>query len=327
MPVSSSRMAARTQLGRSHKAVCKPRGSGQSGQVQIESESEEREGMIGVVRRLGEEMKRQPTQRELRAAIREEDCRRVFGDYCALLRAAGYRGQLRSKRVNADRRKEMLIDFGRVSGELGRFPSTGEYQRRGLFTYRMIKKVFSSWEQVRSESVALAGGPEKWKATLRTLALEKGLVTYAPRVDRPVCGTPLNYRAMLHEPTNEQGVVLLFGMMAEELGFIIENVRTSYPDCEGKRRVGVNSWQRVRIEFEFLSSRFKHPEEGCDLIVCWRDDEPARKGLEVIALEKVLKERKEGSPEMTKSLPWGRHTGRKAGKGASGKLKAVPRDD
>jgi len=80
-------------------------------------------------------------------------------------------------------------------------------------------------------------------------------------------------------------------MMAEELGFIIENVRTQYPDCEAKRRVGENSFQRIRIEFEYLSSRFNHPEDGCDLIVCWRNDRPHPK-IEVIALEKVLQDRR-----------------------------------
>lgn len=256
------------------------------------AEPDERSAMIGVVQRMGAEMGRQPTQKEIRFRVPHEECRRVFGDYCALLRAAGYRGQLRSKRITSERREEMLNDFGRVAGRMGRFPTTGEYQKHGLFTYRTFKKVFRSWKVVRNEFVAHTGGVEALPGTLRALTEKHGQMTYVCHPDRPVCGKLLNYRAMLHEPTNEQGVVLLFGMMAEELGFIIENVRTSYPDCEGKRRVGVNSWQRVRIEFEFLSSRFKHPVDGCDLVVCWRDDVPP-KGLEVMSLEKVLREKRE----------------------------------
>lgn len=252
-----------------------------------------REQLIQRVLDLAAKLKRQPNQKELRdvARIREDECRHVFGDYCTLLRAAGFRGQIRGKWIDPERTEEMLEDFGRAVGRLGRFPSIAEYCDHGLFTYHTFKKAFKSWENVRTEYVNRFGGKTEWPAKLRQLVRRRNLVTYPTRSDRPICGTLLNYRAMLHEPTNEQGVVLLFGMMAEELGFIIENVRTSYPDCEGKRRVGENAWQRVRIEFEYLSSRFRHPEEGCDLIVCWRHDKPSLKN-EVIALEQVLQDRR-----------------------------------
>jgi len=63
-------------------------------------------------------------------------------------------------------------------------------------------------------------------------------------------------------------------MVAKELGYMVEAVQTGYPDCEAKRQVGPNNWQRVRIEFEFESNRFNHPPEGCDVIVCWRHNWP-----------------------------------------------------
>lgn len=85
------------------------------------------------------------------------------------------------------------------------------------------------------------------------------------------CGLPLFGRSMALEPVNEQGVVLLFGEMAKELGFVIERVGTGYPDCIAARKVG-GEWKTVRIEFEFVSSRFDHDPKGCDLVVCWEDD-------------------------------------------------------
>ncbi|MEM2988122.1 MAG: hypothetical protein QXK26_03675, partial [Candidatus Bathyarchaeia archaeon] len=68
---------------------------------------------------------------------------------------------------------------------------------------------------------------------------------------------------------------------------------TSFPDCEAKRQMDRKGerWQRVRIEFEYLSSDFKrhgHPVEGCDLIVCWKHDWPECP-LEVIELSEVIK--------------------------------------
>jgi hypothetical protein len=99
------------------------------------------------------------------------------------------------------------------------------------------------------------------------------------RQDR-LFGDYLGFRAMSHAPTGEGGAMVLFGMVAEELGFRIELVTRSYPDCEALRRVvdpktGAVAWRRVRIEFEFRSRNFRdhgHDPRGCDLIVCWEHD-------------------------------------------------------
>ncbi|MBS0188954.1 MAG: hypothetical protein JSS51_12875 [Planctomycetes bacterium] len=99
---------------------------------------------------------------------------------------------------------------------------------------------------------------------------------YGPRIQG--CG-------LTHAPVNEQGVVLLFGMLAEKLGFEIEMVRTGYPDCEAMRKGKDGKWRRVLIEFEFVSSRFNHDPAGCDLIVCWEDDSNKTQ-LEVLELKK-----------------------------------------
>lgn len=90
-------------------------------------------------------------------------------------------------------------------------------------------------------------------------------------------GTPIDFRGLRHAPLNEQGVVYLFALVARDLGFTVEAIGTSFPDCEVKRRIDRKGarWQRVRVEFEYNSSEFKrhgHSIEGCDLIVCWKDD-------------------------------------------------------
>jgi hypothetical protein len=82
------------------------------------------------------------------------------------------------------------------------------------------------------------------------------------------------FRGLVHAPISEQGVVYLFGMVSNELGFIVEKVQRSYPDCIAKGRSArkPGRWLPVRIEFEYKSSDFDHPPEGSDLIVCWEDD-------------------------------------------------------
>jgi hypothetical protein len=107
-------------------------------------------------------------------------------------------------------------------------------------------------------------------------------------------GSFLNFRGLLHAPINEQGVVFLFGMICFQLGFIVEAVRSGFPDCEAKRRIDSKKdhWERVQIEFEYRSSNFRdhgHNPAKCDLIVCWEHDW-IDCPIEVLELKKVLSE-------------------------------------
>lgn len=104
-------------------------------------------------------------------------------------------------------------------------------------------------------------------------------------------GEFLSFRGLQHAPVNEQGVVLLFGMVAHELGFAVESVQTGYPDCEAKRRIGQARWERVRIEFEYKSRSFRdhgHDPNGCDLVVCWEHNYPDCP-IEVVELREAIK--------------------------------------
>jgi hypothetical protein len=116
---------------------------------------------------------------------------------------------------------------------------------------------------------------------------------HTPLKGRTRYGNPTNFLGLRYEPVNEQGVVLLFGMLARELGYIIEVVQKGFPDCEAMRLVGPERWQRVSIEFEFESRNFRdhgHPLTGCDLIVCWRHNWPACPShLEVLELANLVR--------------------------------------
>ncbi len=107
----------------------------------------------------------------------------------------------------------------------------------------------------------------------------------------PMYGAFLNFRGLQHAPVNEQGVVFLFGMVCHELGFVVELVRTGFPDCEAKRCIDRHrdNWERVRIEFEFKAANAKvHPISGCDLIVCWENNWPDCP-VEVIELRSAIR--------------------------------------
>lgn len=112
-------------------------------------------------------------------------------------------------------------------------------------------------------------------------------------------GPKINLDGLTYAPINEQGVVLLFGMICKKLGFSVETIRQAYPDAividyrtSGRGGRGL----RKSIEFEYSSSSFgrqKHNPADCDIVVCWEHDwEGAPEKLEIIELSSVIPELK-----------------------------------
>lgn len=120
---------------------------------------------------------------------------------------------------------------------------------------------------------------------------------------RAIVGKPINFRGLVFSPINEQGVVYLFGLVAEDLNIRVESVQQGYPDCTGIRCLGKGRWERISIEFEYRSSSFDHDPKGCDIIVCWEDDLSSKRknelpGIEIIELSTLI-----NTPEIPNKEP------------------------
>ncbi len=92
--------------------------------------------------------------------------------------------------------------------------------------------------------------------TGRTVRLVYALDAGRLLTNQPIYGAPLIPWALTYAPTNEIGVVYLFGTVARELGYAVTRMQTEFPDGEAMRRLDEGRWQRVRIEFEFESRNF-----------------------------------------------------------------------
>lgn len=89
-----------------------------------------------------------------------------------------------------------------------------------------------------------------------------------------IVGELINFRGLVYAPLNENGVVFLFGRVADDLHMYIEEIKPGFPDCVARRFTG-RGWEKVLIEFEFNSSSFRahgHNPNDCDIIVCWQHD-------------------------------------------------------
>jgi len=123
-----------------------------------------------------------------------------------------------------------------------------------------------------------------------------------PPADIPVETMPEDFRGLKLPPGGKLGVFYLFGMLATQLGFVIENINEEggFPYAEGKRSPGTGSekWYPVRLRFEYLSSQYTQTSDGpgnasrdeCrELLVCWEHDE-YEGPPEVLELKSAVKE-------------------------------------
>ena len=118
-------------------------------------------------------------------------------------------------------------------------------------------------------------------------------VARPPRLPRPGFehGDPLRYHSIENEPTNEQGVRLLFGLVAAALGWKITAGREDFPDCEVELRNDKGRWERRSVELEFRSSALKHHMDRlgeCDMVVCWEDDWGDQCPVDRLVLKKII---------------------------------------
>ena len=242
---------------------------------------------------MAAELGRAPTELEFRTrtGTSRHHMQRIFGRWSGAIHAAGLTPRLKIEPEDST----LLADWGRIVRKKRAIPSQRHYLHNGKHDPRTFELRFGGWSQVPEAFRRFAQDKPEWKAVLMMLRNDKAVDRHKELDDRSTYGNPMDFPCLRHEPVNEQGVVLLFGMLAHEIGYVVESVQMGFPDCEAKRRISPGRWQRVRIEFEYESQGFRrhrHPAAGCDVIVCWRHNwEECPKHLEVLELEKVIKAR------------------------------------
>jgi hypothetical protein len=265
------------------------------------------EQIIEEIRRVAEKLGTRSisaAQFNQHAQLSDSTARLHFGSWNAAVEAAGLNPipagpQKTPKRIDDD---ELLLDLIRLYNESGKPPTVAMISAKGRFSppsytsrwgnhlkaFEIAKKKFNV---LLSENQQSPQSQIPLENSIRVIPRTIG--PKSPRTKRTVFGEPIDFRGLRFAPVNEQGVVYLFGMISHEMGFLIESVRTSFPDCEGKRCFDKQKkqWEHITIEFEYKSSHFKdhgHDPDGCHLIVCWIHDWEACP-IEVLELRDIIK--------------------------------------
>jgi hypothetical protein len=241
---------------------------------------------------------------------------RYFANWDSAVAAAGLTPNYHGRTVPPE---VLLGDYGRVVRALRTRPTMREYSIQTRHSREALQRVCGPWHQIEAVFRRFAARePARWVDVVELLdttpipppvhgggrppgthwvdttatPAPTGPPPPAPVVPRPAslsCGKSLGPAGLCRAPLNEQGVVLLFGLLARQLGFDVLAVQGAFPDCTALREVIPGRWQLTRIEFEFESRNFVahgHDPAGCDLIVCWRHNwADCPPGLEVLELE------------------------------------------
>jgi hypothetical protein len=215
------------------------------------------------------------------------------GGWLEVLKLAGLPPHPRLRRFLPD--ETLLQEYHRVASSLGRIPTWQSFSSRSKFRFRTYRCRFGNTRRIleRYLDYLMKNAPDSPLVKLtRARLMYESEPTDMERDESP---TSFYFQGMQHPPENEQGVALLFGMVCHRLGFIVQSVGISYPDCIAKRRISRNRsqprWRVVRVEFEYTSLRFrehKHDPAKCDVIVCWEHNWPTCP-IEVIELSSVIK--------------------------------------
>lgn len=269
--------------------------------------------ILDEFRRVAKELGKAPSRSEFKAksGLSEWRILRHFPNYREAVRAAGLQPDSTNLKLSDE---ALLEDWGQVVRKLRQIPTNHQYRREGKFGNSVYIRHFGPWSAIPGAFRQFATGKSEWVDVLALLPTDQpSQLTAQPRSNpttaslinndatcikhskldgRLTYGNPIDFRGLRHEPVNENGVVFLFGMVARELGYLVEVVQSGFPDCEAKRQIGPNKWQRVRIEFEFESRNFRdhgHAIDGCDIIVCWRHNwSDCPPNLEVLELSSVI---------------------------------------
>ena len=274
-----------------------------------------KEEIIATISQCTEELCHVPSAGELitRTKVSLYAIRRTFGNYQRALKACGLERDGSGYTLSVD---ELFPDWAGVVRKLGRVPTITDYRLHGRHSYRPLVRHFGSWLAVpagmldygREQKLEAAWkdvleltaksllespgeGRGRWPRRLQGSAAMASLPKPQIDLEEPFYGELMNDDApMIHCPTNEAGVAVLFGAVARDLGFRIARVQNGFPDCEAMRVVSPGRLQRKLIEFEYESRNFRmhqHQATRCNMIVCWRHNWPECP-LEVLELKTAL---------------------------------------
>jgi hypothetical protein len=260
--------------------------------------------VIAIIQQCAKDIGHVPSLLELLkiTPVRRHSIRKNFVSYREALAQSGLerRGTYRLDLGS------LFTDWAGVVRELGKVPTLGEFEIHAKYSCRPLLRHYGGWGHVPAGMLEYAreeGLEAAWKDVLDVVAehiqnapgqpgstsrTTSRFTRWKRPTDGPVHGPPMMTAGpLVYAPTNEAGVMVLFGAVAREQGFAITRMQAAFPDCEAMHEIEPERWVPKKMELEWESRNFLmhgHPVDGCDMIVCWKHNWPECP-LEVLELK------------------------------------------
>ena len=181
-------------------------------------------------------------------------------------------------RPNKIEKDDLINEFVRVSNLIGKIPTMHQLRANSKYSWRPYETTWGSWSNsvkyiIRNYNDNFKFNPEI--ETVKKKEKKRKKLDY----DCP----------LIYEPTNESETVVLFGLLADKMGFQIKKVQVDFPDA-----IIVENGKEILVEFEFLSSNFiqhGHDPDFDGLCICWRKDVELE-NIKTISLEEFIRKEK-----------------------------------
>ncbi|MBI5637705.1 MAG: hypothetical protein HZA03_07040 [Nitrospinae bacterium] len=212
-----------------------------------------KERILDSINSLAERLGRTPSRREFKefSKIADWHIQKYFTSWNEAVRTAGFKPNEENIKLDDN---VLLEDWAKLVKRKGKIPTTNEYRREGKYSQVLFWKRFGNWSGIPDKFREFAENKPGFEDVLALLPESKPLekksnsdaITisntsknpkHSKLDDRTTYGNPLDFRGLRHEPVNENGVIFIFGMVANELGYSVEAIQPGFPDCEAKRRI------------------------------------------------------------------------------------------
>jgi len=213
----------------------------------------DKQHILDSIRAIARGLGRAPTRSEFvaLAKISEYFVTQCFPSWNDAVRSAGLHANTMNVKLEDS---ELLKDWGEIVRSNRAIPARRAYRRVGKYDPRTLERRFGPWSSLPEVFLNFSKDKPEWADVVALLParapnhehesngasafpIQPKKTRHMPLKDRATYGNPTHFRGLRHEPVNEQGVVLLFGTLAKELGYMIEVVQTGFPDCEAMRQV------------------------------------------------------------------------------------------
>ncbi len=137
-------------------------------------------------------------------------------------------------------KEELIEEFIRVSNEIGKIPGMHLFRSKAKYSWIPYKTNWGSWRKAVSQIT------EKYARRLNFDVDSRRTKGTSKRPKRLGIDLPLKF-----VPRNEYETLVLFALLANELGFEILRIQSDFPDGILKK-----NGKEILVEFEFLSSNY-----------------------------------------------------------------------